>query len=192
MRAITPRYLRASREHEQSAGARAQGGWCRDNLEGREREIGRSARVVAFGMRWETKLVAHTSERIQVGLTESLGETSRLAFSWRTLFSLSLSLSFYRDYAIASNNKVFIVRFNEPLAGPIRGKQWIADIRGSLAGSRRLVCPRKWRTRADLVWAPTKNRAIGQSARSERGRRVVGREQWDHACVSVQGPRSRV
>lgn len=44
------------------------------------------------------------------------------------------------------------------------------------------------------IWCgafPTKNRAIGQSARSERGRRVVGREQWDHACASVQGPRSR-
>lgn len=58
-------------------------------------------------------------------------------------------------------------------------------IRGSLAGARRPVCPREWRTRGPICdvgggGLPTKNRAIAprESARSERGRRVVGREQW--------------
>jgi len=72
IRTITPRYLRASREHEQSAGARGKR-WLvvsRQPWRQRKRDRRRCARVVAFGMRWETKLVARTSERIhrQVGV----------------------------------------------------------------------------------------------------------------------------
>lgn len=128
IRTITPRYLRASREHEQSAGACSKR-WLvvsRQPWRERKRDRRRCARVVAFGMRWETKLVARTFERIHRQVDLAGRRIARI--SSRSLARNGKNrLPSCPNYAITSNDKAFTVLFNEH-AIPIRRKQWVAGI----------------------------------------------------------------
>lgn len=168
------------RSTERSAGARGKR-WLvsRDSLEVQEKE--RSCKAKCTGRCFRHAMrnkISRTFERIQVELRyRTANEISRLVPKKRLL-----SLSLLSNYAIATSAGLSFALTSYCLA--IREETMIrASIRESLTGAPHFTRPssRMEDTGRSGVDSESKNRAIERqerNARSERGRRVVGREQW--------------